>query len=377
MGTVFFTIFFFYQLFIFFKRGGPFAFIAASLSLSGVLITRPNAIYVLIPAVYLSLQTPVKGNSRGPALLKTGLLAIVGSILPALWYLHGWHVSRQADNIYSTLFAQLESHASFLNPLAMSVDYYGRLLDTLFGVALTPLGFTFLLLGMLFVFFDFQSSGFFLVWTLSFLFSSLAIARKLIDHNLYLLHLVIAASPLMGAAFERVLAATGLQGKRKISFAAIFGLLFFIVSMRYAVHPAFITPPQSQNTLRVAEEIKRSTLAKAKIISASPDSMSLLYYGDRLGWPFFYQNNRAVPYYWKHNTFTGLNREAQQERNLAYKKSISWLEYLRREGADYFVGTSRKDFLNDRVFAQYMESRFKKISPPDADYVFFNLHESR
>lgn len=377
MAAVFFSVFFFYQLRLFLIKSNLFCFFSASLALAAVLITRPSALYILIPAVYLSISLRQAGEKSrlGGSIAKVLGIAATGSILPGFWYFHGWTVSSSADNIYSTLFAQFESRSSFLNPLALNTEYYGRLLDILSGVALTPLGLTFLILGLIYAVLDFRSAGFFLVWVLSFSLSSLAIARKLIDHNLYLLHLVIAAAPLMGMAFERTLSHLNPGSKRNIA-AGSFMLIFLLVSMRYAYHPAFVTPARSENTLRVAEQIKNSTPPDAKIISASPDSMSLLYYGERLGWNFFYQDNRAVPSSWKTKRFSGLSPEAQEARNKAYEHSVPWLEYLRGQGADYFFASEPSEFLNDTEFARYVEKHYRKISHPETDFVAFDLHET-
>ncbi len=370
IATIFFTVFFFYYLIRSLEGKSSLSFFLSAIGFAFVLLTRPNCLYLGLPALYLVFLPRDQGGliqRLGKAL---GIM-LIGGLMALPWYLHAWNVSMKSSNIYSTLFVQLESRASFLPPVIFSAHYYLQLFDLLAGIALTPVGFVFFLLGVFLALHKNSPLFFFFLWVFAFSLSSILIARKLVDHNLYLLHFVVAAVPLAGSALAEWESAV--REKKSRLWVPIFCSFLFFISMRYAYAPAFVTPEKSRKTLQVAKIIEKYVPKDSKIIEATPDSMSILYYSNRLGWNFFFQNNREVPYHWKNQRWAGMTAEKLLERNEAYETSVNWLEYLRKEGGEFFIALNPQDFENDTPFATYVKSRYPSLNKDGDSFLFYDL----
>ena len=376
MATVFFTLVFLYDLLRYFETRKFLPFIFSFLSLSLLLLTRPNGLYLLAPAFYLAFRSKNSARSRFRDVL--GLLGVTaaGLILPALWYFHLWRVSQQVNHIYSTLFAQLAVRSSFASPLVLSGSYYRDLLDTMTGITLTPVGFTLLVLGLYLGLLSFETYGFFIFWALSFFGSSLLMPRKLIEHEFYLLPLVTAVSPLIGKGFYGI---TGIMQATKINlkrFAVYFLAVSFLVSMRYAEHPAFKTPEEDHRLIPMAQKLQELT-SKSQSRIVVQGTHSLLYFADRYGWPFLVDRTGEISDYYKYTNFQKLSREQRKKRNEALKDPVANLEYLcQEEGATHFVVTDVKEFYRHPDFAYYVHSNFKLLFEEKNVGLIFDLKAS-
>lgn len=378
MATVFFSLTFFYYLVRLLSEGRLSHLAAASLSLSLAWVTRPNSLYLLAPAAYLALcfKGSIKPGLKNLCLVF--LVASLGLILPSLWYLHIWKVSNSVSNIYSTLFQQLTVRSSFLSPLVFSLGYYRDLFDIVSGMVLTPIGFTLLVISPFLLPWNLRTSGFFLVWCVSFLGSSMLIPRKLIDHEFYLLHFLVPVSPLIGGTFVCL---TDLVKQKKSQFAgslftAFFILISFAVSLRYAAYPAFKTPREDRNIPWIAEKLREVT-EKDQSRLITQGTFSLLYYADRYGWPFVIERSDRISDYAKYTNWEKLSDEQRKIRNEALKDPIHNLEYLREYGkATHFVVTHPDDFYRHPDFAKYLLRRYKLIYQKRGVCLIFDLEVS-
>lgn len=360
MATVFFSIAAFYFWDCFLKEKNNFApCILSAVSLAFVLLTRPNALYLFIPAGYMLIKEVFAQGRFKDFAFKLVLFAVIAAGIPALWFGHLWKVSETATNIYSTMFTQLEVRTSFVSPLVLSLDYHQQLFDKLSGIAFTPIGFTFFLTGCFLAFKDRKRYAVILLWCFSCLASSLLIPRKLIDHDFYLLHFLVPAAPIAAASVSALLKAFSDSESRK-RFAVFLIVISFLTAMRFSLHPAFKTTDEDAHLIEIAADLHKLTDKSSKIIVQG--SHPVLYYADRYGWTFTLKRSGEVPDYYTTGNWERMTPEERQKRNEALKDPITELEYRRQnEGATHFVVLNPKTFYEAAAFSDYMQKHFKVI----------------
>lgn len=375
MATVFFSIAFLFYWDVFVKETQSLAACTASALFTAlVLVTRPNALYLFIPAGYLLTKEVFWTGKWKSCWAKLILYAVIGAGIPALWFGHLWKVSETASNIYSTMFTQLEVRSSFISPLVLSLDYHQQLFDKLSGIALTPVGFTFFIAGCFFAAKEWKRYAPVILWCFTCFASSLLIPRKLIDHDFYLLHFLVPAAPIMAAAVSTLLDGfkESPRARRVFSFSmVIFSLIF---SMRYALHPAFKTTEEDAHLLEIAAHLKEVTDPSSKIIVQG--SHPVLYYADRHGWTFTLKRSGEVPEYYTTGNWERMTPEQRQIRNEALKNPIAEVEYRKKyEGATHFVVLNPKTFDEAREFSSYMKSHFKTVYEKPGVTQIYRLNE--
>ncbi len=373
MATVFFTAAFFYYWLQFLRKRRPWHFILTGFFLSWILLTRPNNLYIFLPSFYLAVLDSKSPDAGWKNIFKLGFVSMLGFILPALWYFHTWRVSYAANNIYSTMYAQLMVRSSFVSPLALHGEYYKALLDLLTGNVCTPVGFTLFLIGMMAGAGDWKKYGFFMLWSLSFLASSLLIPRKLIDHEFYLLHFLLPAAPLMGLGFQHIYDHLAMKASSRKMALGFFIAACIGISLRYAVHPAFKTPDSDKNILKIAEEVKAHT-SKEKDRLVVQGTHVLLYYADRYGWEFRVNKGPDISDYMKYMNWEKLPEKQWKKRNDAFKDPITGLEYLREyDQATHFVVNDPPAFEKAQEFASYMHAHYPVLFEKKGLYTVFDL----
>lgn len=376
MATVFFSLVFIFHALLLLEGRRPILNLGiGALGWTGLLLTRPNSVYLLVPVAYWALGREKEGSETRRGLLQLGGTVLLGSMVPVFWYWHVWQVSQTETNIYSTLFAQLMIRSSFLSPLVLSPRYYQSLLDVLTGTTLTPIGLTFLLIGVFSKHVPDRARVFFLLWGGSYLLSSLVIPRKLIDHDFYLLHLVAPAAPLLAGGFYQVVGSlSGPPSHRKI-FQGFLIALSLAISLRYALHPAFKTPEREKYFLEIAGEIQKVTNPGDRIVVQG--THTLLYYSHRLGWGLEVKKKREISDYYKYMNWQKLSPEEWQRRNEAFQDPRTSLGYLvSREEADYFVVSDPQEFNEAFEFASYVRRNFKLVLEKEGVFLVFNLKRS-
>ncbi len=372
MSTVFFSLLFFDQLLRFLEKNNLAYFSLSALSLTLVLLMRPNALYLALPALYLG--SAGKGK-MGDRLLKITGVGLMGLILPGLWYFHLWKLSRVSTHIYMSIFPQLEVRSTFLSPVIFNLDFYLGLLRNLAGVTFTPLGLVLLIIGLG----NFKKSGerFFFLWGVAFLLSSFLMPRKLIDHNFYLLHLVVAWAPLIGIGFYKA-GDRLMRNKNQWKWVTpVFLALSFVISVRYAAHPAFKTPTAERSTLSVARKLAELTdKSKSRVIVQG--TRTYLYYADRYGWnAFVTEKIEELADYYRLTNWQNLSPEEWKQRNEARKDPMLYLEYLRgQEKATHFLVTDTEKFYGNSQFAEYVRKRYPLLYEEKGACLIFQLAKS-
>ena len=374
MATVFFSLGFFYHFKSALEKSSNVHTGIAALMGSGILLTRPNNLFLLLPALFLALSAP--RGKKIPAVLRLSFCAAAGLVLPALWYWHVWRVSVTHSNIYSTLFAQLMARSRFASPVVLNAGYYLGLLKVIADIVLTPPGFVFFLAGIFFAFArPARETMFFAVWSFAFLASSLLIPKKLIEHNFYWLHFLGGALPLCALGFEelsRKIAAPGLRKKTGFFFLAV----VFLFSMRYSLHPAFKTSEADRFVIPIAAELQKLTQKNNSRIVVQ-GTHALLYYADRYGWPFTVIKTGTVSDYYTGMNWEKLPEEQWNRRNEAFKDPVTTLEYLRTaEGATHFIETNPAELKQNADFSTYLDSHFRRIANAENAWAIYDLKET-
>lgn len=349
MATICFTAMFFYHFYRALNTCKWKHVVASAFAIAMVLITRPNNLYLALPALYLMFQSHEKSFV---ARLRVSIwIAALGLILPAAWFWHIWKVSNEYSNIYSTLYQQLQVRSSFASKTAFGWHYYTHILLQMAGIVLTPIGFILFLRGFFVAHEKKSGKLFFILWIFSFIASSLLIPRKLLDHNFYWLHFVIAASPIM------TLGVAAIPSKLK----SLFVVGFLLFSFRYFYHPAFVTPVADKTMLPLAEQIQKLT-EKNKTRLVVQGTHTLLYYADRNGWTFMVENpKREVSDYYKYMNWEKLSPEQWDIRNKAFETPVGMLEYRRKyDGATHFAINDYNSF-KDKEIASYLDAHYKRI----------------
>ncbi len=345
-------------------------FILATLGWSFVLLTRPNCLYVLLPAFYTGIKENWGKTPVVKIFLRFVLIFAVGSILPAAWYLYGWHLSKAAmGHIYSSIYAQVQVKSTVLSPSLFNFDYIKQLVDLLAGIVLTPIGFTLFIAGTFFALKEWKDNGVFVIWTVAFFAVNLILApRKIIEHDFYLLQLLLPASPLIGKGFEPFLISYKEKPKLGKIFTGFFLIIVLLVSLRFAAHPAFKTPDRESRFPQIAAGVRGMTdRAQSKIIVQG--NHTLLYYADRFGWGLEVKKKGLIEAYHEYM----LPREEWLKRKEAFKDPRTALEYLRQEGATHFVVSDPMEFEEAQEFSAYMRNLYPVLEEKKGGFVIFDL----
>src|SRR3989338_1487817 len=110
------------------------------------------------------------------------------------------------------------------------------------------------------------------------------------------------------------------------------------------MHPIFKDGGQGKNLVLIAKVIQADTKPDDRVIVAGNDVGPALYYTNRPGWPLqFPVVGRPLPAYLK-KTYWARNNPAQvTELETAMQNPVTWIEYLRKQGASYLVILDRRE----------------------------------
>ena len=217
---------------------------------------------------------PGRSPSRAIALAAAGL-----AVLPAaLWYAHAMRTaapgSPHAAHIYFCLQRTAEAHR-LPHPLLSRPDFYRQLLDDLTGVILTPLGFAFLFAGLLDKAWRRHAA-----WLLAMVILVAALPRKFYEMNYYYMAVLPPLCVIAGLGWRVVW--ERLRPRR----TATAGLLVvaLVLSMRYAVKPAFVTPEEDQAIVAAGRAVQELTAEEEPVVTMHGATIDLVYYCHRPGW---------------------------------------------------------------------------------------------
>jgi hypothetical protein len=282
-SLVFFTLATFYALQRWLDAGdGAFTpghlgwLLAGGISLAMLLLTKIYMIVVLLPlaaGVLSWLKTPSR-------LLRHAALAmLLLAVLPAaLWYAFAYQTASPEGASAGHVFYSVRQSAVAQLPaygLLRSPDFYRQVLDNLIGVVLTPIGFLLVGAGLL----DRQWRQH-AVWLLAMVVLVLALPRKFYEMNYYYMAVLPPLCIMAGLGWQVILGRLR-PGKTTVTVLALAAV---VLSLRYAVRPALVTPEEDRGVLDAARLGQQLTAADEPIVTMHGTTIDLLYYCRRPGW---------------------------------------------------------------------------------------------
>ncbi len=250
--------------------------LAAGGCLALLLLTK---VYMLV--LVLPLSVTVFRADRIPKRLARPVFAavLVLSVLPAaFWYAFAYQTaapqSPSAQRIFYSVRQSTEAQLAAYRLLG-SADFYRQILDDLTGVVLTPVGFMLLLAGLL----DRRWRQY-AAWLAAMVLLVVALPRKFHEMNYYYMAVLPPLCIVAGLGWQVI------QQRLRPGRAAVAVLLAvaLILSLRYTVRPAFVTPGEDRGVLKAAREVRRLTAEDEPVVTIHGTTIDLLYYCRRPGW---------------------------------------------------------------------------------------------
>ena len=265
---------------------GPRWLLTAAVCFALLVLTKIYLLIWIVPlaamaaSAWRGLRNPTPSGSIGwakPALVASA--AFLVAALPALaWYGHGWWTARAdsplAANVFFSLHDSTRVH-TFPHPLLYSADFYRKLLDDFSGPALTPLGFSLALLGLLS-----PAARRYRVWLLTCGLLIVLLPMKFYKLNYYDLVILPPLALLAGLGWRQL--HTAIEPSRRTVAAIV--AIGFVLSMRHAFFPAFITPAEDRAVLPAAAALRSMAPPQEPIVAVHGSNFDLLYYCDHPGW---------------------------------------------------------------------------------------------
>jgi 4-amino-4-deoxy-L-arabinose transferase-like glycosyltransferase len=251
----------------------PWLMLAATM-LSLVLLTKIYMLVLVLPLAAMAWRARLGAARRGTAMI-AGLIALVPV---TAWYGHvvgvSWVLGPESPKIEYSLVAVAGEHRP-PHPLLWSADFYRRVLDDLATVVLTPVGFLLPAVALLE-----RRWRSYLPWLVAMAVLLIGIPRKFFELNYYYVGVLPPLCILVGLGWDHV------QRRLRPSVAArvaVLGLAL-LVSLRYSLGPAFLTPVEDRGVVAAAQAVRERTSPEQPVVAMHGSSIDLLYYCDRPGW---------------------------------------------------------------------------------------------
>ncbi len=291
-------------------------------------------------------------------------------ILPLAWYGYAHWASLRYDHIYYDLSMQQNFVKRGLTENLLSPVFYQNLFDNVGQLIFTPVGLGFFILG-LFSSKNFPERRLLGFWLASVFVYFIPLSDKVMHENFFTLPLVPVGAIYAGIGFE---AAT--KGVAKAAgLRPVFACLFLLFSLRAFFNPLRAVPEEDKNLLPVALEVQQIVPPEAILVAARGSAPDLLYYSNRNGWPFYLAQKQDFRPQYVIGKWNQINPDRRLLMDEAKGDAGKWLEFLRKEGADYFVASNAEEFLREKAFADYVEGRYLKVATK-TPFVLFDLNKT-
>lgn len=247
--------------------------LTAMLCLALLVLTK---IYMLVALVPLAAMAITEANTRRRWL---AIVCLALAALPGLLWC--WHVFQTAtpdnplaERLYYSYRQSAEVHA-FPQPLLLSGVFYWGIARDLATVVLTPLGVLLAAVGLM-------HSGCrrHAPWLAACLAIIVALPLKFHEMNYYYLTLLPPLCLLVGLGWEKLSAR---WGPSRFVPAALF-LAVLLISLRYSIRPAFITPAEDRAVVAAGRAVQQLAGPNEPVVTMHGSAIDLLYYCDRAGW---------------------------------------------------------------------------------------------
>ena len=250
--------------------------VAAGVSLALLLLTKIYMVVILLPLAALVWQSPRRRS--GIAWERLALVTILALMPAAAWYAHAWRTADPDGPFAARIFFSVrQSAADHARPwdVLLSGQFARQMFDDLVGVVLTPLGFAFALAGLL----DRRWRKN-LPWLLAVALLVLILPRKFLEMNYYWMAVLPPLCILVGLGWQITVERLALS-RRAIALVVV---VAFVLSLRYAVGPAFVTPEEDRPVLAAAQTVAGLADAGEPVATIHGSTLDLLYYCNRPGW---------------------------------------------------------------------------------------------
>ncbi|HTL46682.1 MAG TPA: glycosyltransferase family 39 protein [Verrucomicrobiae bacterium] len=300
--------------------------------------------------------------------------SVFAAALPLAWYGFTYFASLNSEHILTNIFFQAAARKVGDQNYLRSLEYYRHIFDILAQTMLTPLVFPFLFAGLAALYLKKHKAAPFLLGGLA---AGGAIAvlspQKVMAHDFYLYGLFPFVCLCAGWGLRTTAGAFPAAAASRAAFAGL--ALYFLVSARYFAHPIFTVPPETADDLAAARAVRSLTQPDDKIIVGGDSPATLLYYADRPAWTMqFTEFGKGLPYYLNNPKFSKRSAQIIQEEEEAMKDPVTWLEYLKGQGAHYFAVPRRAELDKETPLAGYLKGHYAELSKPKDPFYLFDLH---
>lgn len=285
--------------------------------------------------------------------------SILSFIPVILWILHVIKTVQVSSNIVYSLVDSVGVR-EFPPSLLFEFSFYKRLFERLSNVVFTPMGFTFLVCGVV-LFRKFKYGDFLFFWGMSLVIYMFLLPRKMIELPYYLLPLAVFGSIFI-ADFISNLNSTVFK-----KYIIIFLLL--IVSSIYFIPAVFISPFRNRCVLEASKFVEKEIPKEAFIVAAHGSGCDLLYYCKRPGWNLLINKSNINKMYTKKEI-----EYFAKKRKRILKDSVEEMKYFVKKGAQYLVIAPKQDLFKNKSFHKYVSSNFSLIKE-GRDYIVYEVKE--
>ncbi|MBD3379126.1 MAG: phospholipid carrier-dependent glycosyltransferase [Candidatus Omnitrophica bacterium] len=312
----------------------------ASLSL----LCKAQSFYIALPLGFILFRKDgVRALTR-----PRNYIYLFAALAPALlWYLRarGIHLTH-TEGLFNYEVSKWFQPAVFFGK-----EFYFDVFRNIVMMALTPVGFTFFLIG-LFV----RGRGGFdklpWAWMAGVALFYVVFNTRMYDPYYNLPFLPVAAV-FAGRGADKVF---GEQFLRETRFDGFFPRLaaFFLVAVmvaRYAVY-AFVVPAGYAHLTEASARMREISDKGDLVVASSSTNSAALYYSDRKGWAF------GIP-----------SGDARAE--LSFEK----LRALAGEGAEYFLVSSVEELNSGGLFREMVEKNYTRVAGEKGKYAIYSLEE--
>lgn len=240
-----------------------------------------SKVYMLVLALPMIAHL-ISSGQLSRRQLGLALAAGTLAVLPAIgWYGYAYfgaagHFGLPVERLFYSVHESAGAHR-FPHPLLFQAAFYKQLLDDLASVVLTPVGFGLLLAGL--------AVGVRRVewlWLAATAVLIVLLPRKFHEMSYYWLPVVPIFCIVAARGAEAIYAA--LQPRRWAMTAIL--AVALVGSLRFAVGPAFRTPPEDAQVAAAGAAVERLASADDKVVTLHGTALDLLYYCNRAGWVF-------------------------------------------------------------------------------------------
>ena len=318
-----------YFFYLYHETGKISAYALSAASLFLAVLTRPFALYFLLPIIFLAWKR------EGFYFLRNGRHYLyAGFVLSALcWYFYMWKMGKDLDLAYQPYhYSSATDHFKILDyflPQNLALPA-----KALFLHLLTPIG---AFLGCLGIMKKGKAQRFFLVWLIATMIYLLLLWKTAVVHPYYFLPLSPPLAFFVGCGAERIRKDSGFWNKLKRPAVMLATSIFLIINLFYYYRLLYFVPDDRMAVVEAGKAMDSMIPKGALVVAAYHTSPIQLYYCHHRGWTF------------------DLTEGDQESR-------VARLEALRKKGAEFFVTTELGAIASQPVLKDYL-SRYplKKI----------------